>query len=295
MPVTERVMVFAAGIGVIEPTPNFSDTEVLRASDGAQRPIEDPSVVCMDERSAVGEKQPVREKVAGGLLTTSAHAAAAIEWSGLTSQQLEEGPEAIVGVIADYLMDNGESLGAHRHNTIEHDNETGCGAVDKSPQAVENIAEHGLSDVFVENARVDLGDAFNEDHWRRAHGGYVRMATDPHWREWRTSLIQETIEAKGGVVEMLDGEQDAFKPDPDNKRHNHWGESARINGKEGYSNDRDNASIPGFQIDKAPLVRASQKMGVNENDEEASLLLHAELLFQYGVTYTLTKNMRIIR
>jgi len=293
MPVTERVRVFAAGVGVIEPTSSFSDMEVLRASDEAQKPIEDPYVVCMDERPAVGEKQPVREKVAGGLLITSVHAAAAIEWSGFSEQQLEDGPESMLDIVADQLMDTGESLGAHRHNTIEHDNETGCGAIDKSPQAVENIAEHGPSDVFVENARIDLGDAFNEDHWRRAHGGFVRMARDPHWREWRTSRIQETVEAKGGVVETLDGAQDAFKPDPDNRRHNHWGESARIGDKAGHSNDRDNATIPGFQVDKDPLIRASRKMGRNE--EEASLLLHAELLFQYGTMFTLTKNMRIIR
>lgn len=292
MPTKERVMVFAAGEGPIEPTRQYSDEEVVAASDEAQKPVEDPAVVCMDERESVEGPQPVREKEAGGNLTTSLHAAAVVKWSLFTDKDYEAGPEAMADKVADHLIDTGETLGAHRHNAKRYDNQTGCGAVDKSPTTSMNIAAHGLDVTFMEMAAVDLGEAFDEKIWVEAHEGFSRMAKDKAWQNWRTSRIQELVEAKGGVVEMLDATQDAFR-DPENKRHNHWGEAARINHNEGTSNDRDHASIPTFQVDVAPIVRQARKMASSE--EEFQKLLHAMVMFQYGTTYTLTHNMRIIR
>jgi hypothetical protein len=292
MPTRERVMVFATGEGPIEPTQQYSDQEVVAASDENQKPVEDPAVVCMDERESVEGAQPVREKEAGGNVTTSLHAAAAVNWSLFTDKDYAAGPEAMAEKVADHLVDTGETLGAHRHNAKRGDNQTGCGAVDKSPTTSANIAAHGLDTTFTQMAVVDLADAFSERFWREAHAGFSQMAKDKTWQSWRTSKIQELVESKGGIVEMLDAKHDAFK-DPENKRHNHWGEAARINHNEGASNDRDHAKIPTFQVDVAPIVRQARKMASSE--EEFLKLLHAMVLFQYGTTYTLTRNMRIIR
>src|SRR6185436_2464138 len=101
------------------------------------------------------------------------------------------------------------------------------------------------------------------------------------------------VESRGGVVEVLDAEQDAFRDDPENLRKNHWGEFLRIGDREGYSNDRDDATIPGFQVDKAPIIRIADIFG--GTPELRSLVLHSELMYQYGVLGVVTKDMRIIR
>lgn len=291
MPVQERVTVFV-GEGAIEPTDTYTDEEVLRASDEAQKPVEDPHVVCIDERESVEGRQPVREKVAGGGLMTGLAMAAAARWSGFTQKQLETGPETMAEEVADTLADNGEHLGAHRHSPLHGEGTTGCGAVDKQDNTYGNIEGHVLEEEFVVQAKIDLGDSFNLEHWQVAHAGFSEMAHSPKWQAFRKPRIQEIVEERGGVVEVLDGEKDAFK-DPENKRHGHWGESARVNHQKGKSNDRDNATIPGFQVDVDPIVRMAKILATSE--EEFSILLHAGVMFQYGTTYTLTRNMRILR
>ena len=322
MPVQDRIAVFI-GEGAVEPTGQYSDEEVVRSSDEAQRAVEDPHVVCIDERTDAEEPQPIREKLAGGNLATGTFAAAAVGWSGLSSIEtltvppviipalpgvtdrmttertfsgllVVKNPEATTDAVADFLVDAHEPLGAHRHNTIQADNETGCGGVDKSARTQTNIKLYGSHPIFVENAKIDLGDLFVPDHWQRAIAGFASMADSPQWQKWRTSHIQEAVETRDGVVETLEGRLLKPEADPDNKRHNHWGEFARVNHRKGYSNDRDHATIPGFQVDVDPMVRMATKMAM-KGEEEFSLLLHAMVLFQYGTTYSLTNRMRIIR
>ncbi len=293
MPLSDRAVVFAAGTGVIEPTGEFRVSEIIEASDKSQKPVEDPHVVCIDERNSVEGKQPVREKVAAGNLGSALFAVGAVGWAGLTDTQVEAGPEVIVGEIADHLMDGGEKLGAHRHKPLHDHEKTGCGSVDQANGIESNIAEHASDELWIKQAKIDLGDNFDLDNWHRAQIGYERMTSDLKWQKFRKALIQETVAAKGGVVETLNGENDAFKNDPDNLRHNHWAQGAKINGRKGYSNDRDNADIPTFQVDVDPLTRIAKIF--SNNAKEYSLMLHALLQWQYGTTYSLTKNMLIIR
>jgi len=294
MPSNERIQIFASGIGIIEPTHAYSDSEVLQSSDEAQKPIQDRHVVCFDERRSVNEKQPIREKVAGGNLTTSLMAAAAVDWDEFTEQSLLEGPEAMAEIVADYLVEQDEPLGAHRHSPRLVQYKTGCSAVDESSPITIHITDEGMNDSIIDQARIDLGDSFNEDHWVKAHTGYSRMSLAPKWQHWRTSRVQEIVEEHGGVVEVLDAENDALKQDPDNLRKNHWAEFLRVNQKPGMSNDRDNATIPGFQLDVSALKRIAEKMAKG-NQRKYSELLHAMVMYQYGTGYLLTKNMRIIR
>lgn len=291
MPTQERVMVFAAGEGSIEPTGQYSDDEVMAASDEAQKPIEDSAVVCMDERGSAEGDQPVREKVAGGNLATGTFAAVAVDWLLLTEEVKGRGPQAVIDVVATHLVDTGERLGGHTSNHASGDT-TDCGAVDKSGQTTDNIDKYATDEAWIDQAKIDLGDGFRQDHWDKSHAGFSALARNTKWKNWQRSYIQEAIKKHGGIVEVVDATPDIDR-DPQNVRHNHWGEAARINHQAGKSNDRDHASIPTFQVDVDALVRTARKMASSE--DEFSLLLHAMVMFQYGTTYTLTRNMRIIR
>lgn len=282
--VETRVQVFHAGVGKIEPTGEVSTGELVEAMDESQKPIEDPHVVCIDGRRSEDEPQPVREKLAGGNLTTFLYAASAMKWSLFQPATVEAGPDAMVEEAADFLVKAGEALGAH---------EGDCGAIGNAVSTTENISVHGNDEEWVSQAEKDLGDDFNLAHWQEAVEGFTALSHNPAWRGWRTSRIQEVVREHDGVVEKLDNQNHRPDKDPDNKRRNHWEEGVKIGTKKGYSNDRDHARIPFFQADADPMIRMAQKAASSQ--EEYSRLLHAELLFQYGTTYTLTKNQPIVR
>jgi hypothetical protein len=303
------VSFFKTGVGVIEPTDRYTDQEVATEIAESQKPVEDPAVVCMDERHDIREPQPVREKVAGGNLNTFGKAAAAVKWSGFTEQALQD-PDVLFAEAANHLVDSGETLGAHRHahdlaeletedeevaDNTKEPKKTGCGAIDNGSVIDNDAAEHAMDEEWIEMAQADLGDLFNMGHWTTARDGFADMATDEKWRKWNHGKIQDKVEDKNGVVEVLDANSDAFASDDHSapQRHGHWGEAADVNHNKGYSNDRDNATIPFFQVDIDPMVRMASAAAASET--EFSLLLHAEAMRQYATTYRLTKNMRILR
>ncbi|MCA9337143.1 hypothetical protein KC951_00350 [Candidatus Saccharibacteria bacterium] len=299
----DKMAVFETGVGVIEPTGRYTETEIVQSVEESQKPVEDPAVVCMDERRDIREPQPVREKVAGGNLCTFLHGAAAVEWTGFTKGALEAGPEQLVEDAADFLVASGETLGGHRHahpgstESKQHDKKsTGCGAVDKADKVDVDIVEHADDDEWVDAAKTDLGELFNADDYETARAGHAKMVEDENWRKWERGRIQEVVEKRDGVVELLDEDSDAFADESDDnahQRHGHWAEVAKINKDDGKSNDRDNARIPAFQVDVAPIVRMAKAAATSER--EFSRLLHSMYLRQLGTTYRLTRNMNIIR
>lgn len=278
-----RVQVFHAGAGVIEPTGEVTIEALVGVMDETQKPIEDRHVVCIDGRRSEGEPQPVREKVSGGNLTTFLYGSAAAKWSRFKQDNLETDPEAMLNAAADFLIESGESLGGH---------EGDCGAIMNALRTCENIGEHGNDDEWVSQAKKDLGDAFNIEHWQDAVEGYAAIAQDPEWQRFRTARIQEVVLERKGILEKLDKQNHQPDKDPENKRHNHWEEGIKIGTKEGYSNDRDHAKIPFFQVDAAPMIRMAQKA---TSTEENGRLLHSQLLFQYGTGFTLSKNQPVVR
>lgn len=309
---TEDLPRFPGGVGVIEPTDKYTDGEVAESVERSQQPVEDPAVVCMDERRSLkatenegAETEPVREKVAGGNLNTFLVAAAAINWSGFSGEARKAGPKVLMKEAGTFLVSKlKEKLGAHRHAKVgtnvpsdeeRKPNATGCGAIDKGSAIDQDTAEHAMDGPVVDQAKIDLGDLFNIDHWKIARDGFAQMAEDPEWVDWDRSDIQDEVDAHGGVVETLDASGDAFAEDEDPNREarkGHWAQAAKINSDEGYSNDRDRAAIPAFQVDVAPMIRMAR---AGATEEEFSLLLHAMVMRQYFTTYRLTHNMRIIR
>jgi len=289
------VVIFSGGAGVITPTDKYSDYEVLDAIEASMRPLKHPAVVCIDERASVEGKEPIREKVSGGNLNTFATAAAAIEWSGFNEEDKAGGPEQMVDASADFLVHSGETLGAHRHahEGEEASDDSGCGAVDKGHVIDVAAGEHGAE--WADQARIDLGEGFNEEHWQNAQAGFKRLGDDEAWQSLDRKVIQKTVRAKGGVVETLDADSDAFAEDVPNAelRKGHWGQAIHINHEAGQSNDRDNASIPFFEVDVDPMVRMAEKAGSSE--DESSRLLHAMVMRQYATGYVLTNNMRVVR
>ncbi len=308
MPETDSLTVFRAGVGTITPTDRFPQAEVEASMVESQKPVEDPAVVCMDERRDIREPQPVREKLAGGNANTFLKAAVAIGWSGFSKEGLEASPDALLEEAADFLVDAGETLGAHRHAhdvaELEEDSDnrtgggvkkTGCGAIDNGAQIDHDAADHAMDDEWVEQARTDLGDAFNLEHWQVAQKGYQAMADDVAWQAWDHGKIQNVVEARDGTVEVLDAVSDAFAEDIDNaeSRHGHFAEGATINHRKGASNDRDHSRIPAFQVDVDPMVRMAE--AASADADEFSRLLHAEVMRQYATAYRLTKDMRLLR
>jgi hypothetical protein len=290
---TSDIVILKTGVGAIEPTDKYSDAQVVTAIEHGQKPVADTAVVCIDERPSAQESQPVREKVAGGNLNTFLYAAVATGWMGFGQKNNDYEPEEFLGIATKFLVDAGHKLGAHVQEP-NHGSGTGCGAIDKAGLITIDIADNARH--WQELAMADLGDLFDEQSWGQAINGYKDLAQNSRWQNWDSGQIQVAVKQTGGIVETLDGEQDAYskEADPDNNRHNHWAEAININHRPGFSNDRDNASVPFFQVDVAPMVTmAEQASGSGQQDFK--LMLHAMVMRQYGTAYRLTKNQRIIR
>lgn len=194
---------------------------------------------------------------------------------------------------ASFLVQAGEHLGGHTSNAAHASGKTDCGAMDNAPVTIVNIARYGHEPVWVENVRRDLGDSFDAAVWQQTLAGYKWLAEQPTWKNWRTAVINQIVLRHGGVVEVLDSRNTRPDLDPENRRHNHWAEAIKIGGRPGYSNDRDHARIPFFQVDVDPLLRMANKAA--SSPAEFAHLLHSLVAFQYGTAYKLTKNQRIVR
>lgn len=284
----EHVKHYHDGVGPVAPTGEVSDAELARGVQENQKDVEDPHVVCIDEREAL-EKQPVREKMAGGNVLTGYVAAELAGWSLFTDEQRAGSAETRVNAVADHLVVAGEKLGAHIDNHAD-DKKCKCGAADGCPVHVGVIAEHGNDKQFVDQMQDALGGNFNQVVW----DGIIRNAQTKIARDtfdgWNGWIIINAVKARDGVVEVLNGDNQKPEADPENTRHNHWGEGVGINTQNGKSNDRDNAVIKHFQADAPALVRTCQKMAKDE--AEFSRLLHAAVGFQFAVRYNLTSDQR---
>lgn len=275
---TKERALFDGGIGTI--VPDKSPLEIEPIIIAYERPIEDAAVVCIDGRASV-ERQPVREKVAGGNLNTFLYAAAASEWNGFSQDAVKSGPQQMALEAADFLTKSKEKLGAHTQ-TQNHGHGTGCGAVDKAHEISVNIANHAGD--WAPYAEAILGDMFDGNTWSMAQAGYRAMAEDPLWQGWKTSNIQDIVEKFNGVVCVLENNVG----DPN---HGHNEQAIHINFKDGHSNDRDDSSMQYFEVDVAPIIRMSEKASASL--EDYTKLIHAMVMRQLGTAYQLTKNQHI--
>jgi hypothetical protein len=286
----DNVKLYSEGIGVVAPTGEVSDVELVEAVTEAQKSVEDPHVVCIDEREGV-EKQPVREKMAAGNLGTGYVAAELADWSLFTDEQRAAGPEARVEAVADHLVGVGEKLGAHKDNHAPADgSRSNCGAADGAPDGVEIIAEHGHDEQFETQMQDALGDNYDEAVFSGIINRAGELTAANKFAGWRGTLITDAVEERDGVVEKLNGDNKHPEKDPENKRHNHWAEGVYVNPVAGKSNDRDNAKIPFFQVDAPAIIRVCQEMASDE--AEFSKLLHSAVAFQFAIRYKLTSDMR---
>lgn len=283
------VTIFEAGVGAIEPTDQHTEQEVILAIAEAQKPIQDTAVVCIDEREAL-EPQPVRAKMAGGNTVTGYVAALLGDWSLFTEAERVGGSTTQYDAVTDYLQKAGHKIGGHSDNHA-HGERTGCGASDNLPKIISDVAAHGNEGVFVKLAQEALGEHFNEADWLRVTIKASEIMRQNRLDDWRSSHAQQKLD-ESGTTEVLNGGTDSDR-DPNNSRHNHWGEAIHVNAEPGVSNDRDTAKIPFFQVDLPAVVSLVQTM--SKDEAEFSRLLHAATAYQIGTAYRLTKNMRIVR
>ena len=279
---------YSDGEGVVEPTGEISDFELAESVHEAQKPIDDPHVVCIDERPGV-EAQPVREKVSGGPVTTGFAAARIAGWSLFTDEQRASGAETQVAVVADHLVAAGEKLGGHMDNHAG-EGKSNCGSADGCPLIIGRMGKYGRNEQFVEQMQDALGDNFNPAVWDEMVTNAQREAQGTDFQTWSGMIIIDAIRQRDGVVEVLNGDNTRPDQDPENLRHNHWAEGVYISSEEGKSNDRDHVKIPFFQVDAPAIIRICQKMATSE--AEFDKLLHAAVGYQFATRFKLTKNQR---
>lgn len=285
MPTTDRMVILPGGDGVIEPTDLFTDQEVLQAIDEAQKPVEDPRVVCMDERGAL-QPQPVRRKMAGGNSLTGFAAAAYASWSLFSDEQLEAGPVVMYNASTDHLVRLGAKIGGHGGKEV-------CGAGAKFIPITGNVVLLGTSEPIKQQFQLDIPKAFDEAVLEEVVHGATKFSKHPKNGLWTPKVMEEKIVQVDGVLEELNGKNLHPHIDPNNERHGHFGEALHINHDKDKSNDRDRSSIPFFQVDAPAIVEECERLATS--DKEYIRLLHAAILFNYVAGFTLTKNMRVVR
>lgn len=288
MLVQERVVYFRDGIGPVKPTGEISDGELYSAAKEAQKPIEDVAKVCIDEREAV-EGQPVREKMAGGNVTTAFVAAELAEWALFTDEERQGPVEKRVNAVADHLVAAGEKLGAHIDNHAdESSRKCNCGAADGCPGHMSVVAQHGLDIEFVAQMKAVLGELYSEHLHMKNIAVAAQKTASNEFASWTGWYIINAVKRHEGVVEVLNGNNERPDQDPENLRHNHWAEGVSINFEKGKSNDRDSDGTRIFQVDVPAIIETCQRMASTE--EEFLRLLHAATAFQLGVRYNLTSG-----
>lgn len=279
------------GVGAVRPTGEVSDAELKEAALEAQKPVapeHQNTAVCIDERDDV-EGQPVRFKMAGGNTLTAYVAAELAGWSLFSDDMRRADPEQRIDMIGAFLVANEEVLGGHIDNHC-NDSKTGCGAADNLPKIIENLALHGQDEQFVAQMRDIFGDDFSEELWASiVHSASLKVNTMKN-EPWSGHFVKNTIQKYNGVLEELVGDNKNPAQDPDNNRHNHWGEGVVVNKRPGYSNDRDGARIPFFQADVPKIVELCQKMAATE--QEFARLVYAAAGFQLATRFTLTGGQR---
>ncbi|MDQ3158961.1 MAG: hypothetical protein M3P98_02390 [bacterium] len=282
------------GVGVVTPTDLYTDDQVTLAVEEAQKPIAENVAVCIDERPAVSE-QPVRPKKAGGMLT-DIFAASVVESPVVPLEVHKKGVIAVMRELASVYGRLDMPIGGHGGSEA-------CGASANFVQISRDAADQGPH--FVEAAKEDLGDIFDQTVWDGVVADTSLFAdvlekaagsdedSDEAWDPKKfESLVKTAAEEGRGVFEELTGENLHSDLDPTNKRHGHWAEAIKRNRKPGTSNDRDHSPIESFQVDVWKIAEDSQKLAVDEKDFARQL--HAAALFQYATAYRLTSKQRLV-
>lgn len=284
MPTTDRFIVVPGGDGIITPTGLYVDAECAQEVDNTQAEVQDPHVVCGDERHAL-EVQPVRPKLFGGNTVTGMAAAAYSRWSFFTPDQIAAGPMAMYDAVFDHMARTGAAIGGHGGHAP-------CGASANFVAITQVSAEIGESDFVLEQMAEDLQDLFDESVLAEVANGAARFSRHPKLSLWLPSHVEERIKQEGVLEELTDKN---LHPDvdPDNQRHGHFAELWNINHDKNKSNDRDKSKIPYFQVDIPALTDEAQRLA--GDDKEFVRLMHAGMLFQYATGFKLTKNMRVSR
>lgn len=290
-----EVMQLEFGIGPVRPTEQYSDETVAEAVKAAQAPVEDSAIVCIDEREAFGGPEPIRRKTAGGGALTGFMAVtmANLSMFGRYPDGLkEQDPNEVFEFTARYLKDAGLKLGCHidNHATPE---KTDCGANDLIPA----IAEDVLDDAIVAEIKpvvstiMSAGNEFSDELFGKAIANFRELSEAGFFAKWESTRVPDLIKKLDGVVEVLNGDKDALR-DPENKRHNHWGEAIIYNLAAGKSNNRDAATIPTFQLDKDGVDKPIETLSTSQY--EVNLLRHGAYVYNALIARRLTTNQRVI-
>lgn len=284
---TENVTILD-GAGSVKPTGQYELAEVVKAMGDAQKPVEAPEIVCIDERPG---DDPVRLKTPGGATITGFAAVVLMDgkWNMLKQEQSEAAVDWYQRVV-DVQSDAGLKLGGHTDNHASGES-SNCGAADKLALMIADAAEHGMSPGWMGLAEKVLGENFDKEIWA-ARVADAKSITDRNaLASWNGGMMLQALRAKDGVIEVLNGDHDEVR-DPNNDRHNHWGEGIKINTVTGMSNDRDHAAIPFFQVDVEAVAASIQPLATDEI--EAKKLLHAAVLYVESVAYRLTDKQPVV-
>lgn len=283
------VIVVEFGDGVVEPTDRFTDEEVANEIERTQEAIQDPAIVCMDERKSVNGPEPVRRKTAGGAGMTGFMGAIYSDWYLLGENAFtKSNANAVFDEVVGKVKDAGIALGGHTDSHAEG-KKTHCGAKDGAAAANTRIAELGdqLSGVVAHF----MGDEFDPELAAIVITRAKKLEEAEFFAAWDPVAAQETEKRLGAVIEVLDGANNYEEFDATNARHGHMGESVNHNRTAGKSNNRDASNIPGFQFDEEPVDDIWGRLGRNEH--EAKLAKHGVYFYTVAIAKGLIKNQRI--
>ncbi len=283
------------GKGVVAPTETFADDEVAREVAKTQEPVQDPAIVCIDERHAADASEAVRRKTAGGGAMSGFEAAVLADWYLLpaVSTQTDIQPTAndVFDFVATEMDKRGIKLGAHTDNHA-HGQATNCGAMDGAPAGNERLADIGTAELQPIVAAV-MGDDFKPAMFDKIVERARLLKEQGFFSDWNSVQAQEKVRSLGGVVEVLDGEDVLVEGDTDNARHGHGAEAIVHNTNPSKSNNRDATNIRYFQLDKSAVDEIANVLGRNEH--ETDLMRHAIYAYNVSIAYGLTADQRFIQ
>lgn len=288
------------GKGLVDPTDKYTDEEVAREAERDQQPIEDAAIVCIDtRRSADGKKEPVRRKTVGGAGMTGFVATVLSDASSLGELEFDGEPALSEGkandvfdFVVEGLHESGVKLGGHKDNAANMVDGTGCGGRDKVEMGNEAIALE--TEAIKTGTQLMMEDEFNEEIFNDVVEQARRLHEIGFFRGWNSVRALQKEESLDATIETLDAAAGKRDDDPENKRKGHDAESIRKGTQHSKSNDRDNARIPGYQVDESAIEEVVAQLKPR-NTLEASRQKHAAYAYNVALAFILTRNQRYLK
>lgn len=280
------------GIGVIEPTGQYTDDEVAAEVHRTLEPVQDAAIICIDERHSAQGHEPVRRKTVGGGAMSGTVGALLSDWpllSTLDGGAYQPGSaNKVFDFVAEKMSEAKIQHGAHTDNhATPESGKTHCGGMDSAEEGIRVIAEvPGVKVV----TQASMGDEFDEKIYDEVVQNARRVKEARVFSNWDPRAAQDKVRSLGGVVEVLDGEDYVDMDDPDNKRHGHGAQGINLNKDASKSSNRDTTDPRYFNVDESAINEISGVMG--RNTYNSRVMKHGIVAYNAALAYLLTKDQR---